>query len=155
MKTLNIITAFIVLGAGCQQNPPEANATSDLVVIEINNEDLDSKKIKMKFEELEREEKTSTIKVTHEEGTSVVSAMFIVRGCYEIAKHRNKRYFANIRHWRTDDGSWMYLVGFSDDGSVNPIDYFELEGSYAGSNAIHFLSVSNYGKIFDSTDVIR
>jgi hypothetical protein len=100
----------------------------------------------MTFEELTRDEKTSTVKVTRSSGTSVPSAMFVLRGCYDIALARNAPYFINLKEWEAEDGSWMYLVGFSNDSSVDVARHFKLSEPLAKTN--RFLAVKDYDLIF-------
>src|SRR5688572_21682577 len=53
---------------------------------EINEKNPGGKDLVMTFQELRRDEKTSTAKVTFVSGASVPSIMFIVRGFYDIAR---------------------------------------------------------------------
>jgi len=85
----------------------EAAEPVKLVQVECNQADL-----VMTGTELERAEKTSTIRFVHQKGGSVGSSLFILGVSLEIAEARKCEYFVNLKEWRADDGSWMIVGGF-------------------------------------------
>ena len=74
----------------------------------------------MTFDEVERHEKFSVVKVRHTSGASVPSIMFLTKGVYEMAKRRGVGYFTNLKEWTDAEGNWLYKIGFSNDGKVDP-----------------------------------
>lgn len=70
--------------------------------------------------------------------------MFVVHGMWEIARARNTAYFINLKEWTTDDGKWLYKVGFADSDQVDVKQYFGESPSEP-----KFLSVKDYANIFD------
>jgi hypothetical protein len=79
-----------------------------LVQVECNQADL-----VMRGSELERAEKTSTIRIVHKKGGSVGSSLFVMGVFLEIAEARKCDYFVNLKEWTDDDGSWHYVGGFT------------------------------------------
>jgi hypothetical protein len=102
----------------------------------------------MEFQELKRHSRTSLVKIIYKSGPSVPSAMFVVRGMYEIARERGSHYFIKLKEWKSDDGASMMLVGFCDDKNINPTAYFGLSEKLPASDEHAFLSVANYDLIF-------
>ncbi len=51
-----------------------------------------------------------------------------------------------LKEWEGEDGGWMYLIGFSNDRSVDVAGYFNLSEPLAKTNA--FQSVKDYDLIF-------
>jgi hypothetical protein len=148
MRTANL--TFLLIAAilcGCSPAQPHPGAEK-LYRQEINETNAEGKNLTMTFEELSRDEKTSTVKVTFKSGASVPSIMFIVRGCYDIANARHALYFANLKEWKADDGGWMYLVGFSSDKTVDPYQYFGLPASLPKTAVHDFMAVKDYDKVF-------
>src|ERR1035437_1745455 len=110
MRTANL--TFLLIAAilcGCSPAQPHPGAEK-LYRQEINETNAEGKNLTMTFEELSRDEKTSTVKVTFKSGASVPSIMFIVRGCYDIANARHALYFANLKEWKADDGDRKSVV---------------------------------------------
>ena len=101
----------------------------------------------MTFDEVRRDEKTSTATVKSVGGGSVGSAMFIVRGAYEIAKARGAAHFIKLKEWNAEDGKRMYLIGFASDKNVDPKIYFDLKEPLAADKRLLFLSVAAYERI--------
>ncbi len=96
----------------------------------------------MTFDEIERHAKYSIIKVKHTSGASVPSIMFVVKGCYQIAKIRKEQYFINLKEWIDADGNWLYKVGFTSDNTVDPKTFF---GNDIDLNKdLVFMSVEQY-----------
>jgi beta-lactamase regulating signal transducer with metallopeptidase domain len=111
-------------GAANPQPKGAINAEAALVRLEGKGKDADGKTVVlMRFEELQRDAATSTVRVTSigGGGGSVGSPMFIVRGACEIAKARGAAYFANLKEWDAEDGTGMYLIGFSKTQDIRPL----------------------------------
>ncbi|OGV36359.1 MAG: hypothetical protein A2X48_08975 [Lentisphaerae bacterium GWF2_49_21] len=120
-------------------------------LIKIDSADYGDPKSKMKLVELERNAKTSKIRLTYEKmGSSVGSSMFIVRAFYEIAKARGTEYFTNLKEWQEPDGSRIYIAGFTDtkDADIKKEfgEEFEYNNEY-GPKRI-FMSISQLKTIF-------
>jgi hypothetical protein len=108
----------------------------------------EGKDLIMTFDESERYERYSIVKVKHTSGASVPSIMFVVKGCYEIAKIRKSQHFINLKEWKDASGNWVYKIGFSSDETVDPRTYF---GTDIDSNKdLTFLSVKNYDLLWGS-----
>lgn len=104
--------------------------------------------LKMDFEEIERQEKTSLIKVTHTSGASVPSILFVVKGCYQIAKLRQAKYFILLKEWKDPDGNWMYRIGFTATQKVNAQRYFGKD--FDPNQELHFLSVKDFEVLWEN-----
>lgn len=88
--------------------------TNGVALIHLDSRDYNgSPNLVMKAMELERNAKTSKIKVVYEKGGSVGSSMFVAMAFCEIAKARGFRYFVNLKEWDGEDGSWMCTCGFT------------------------------------------
>jgi hypothetical protein len=138
--------SIAVLLVGCGTERRHSNPEPTLYRLEVNETNSEGKAMVMTFEELSRDEKTSTVKVTRESGKTVPSVMFVVRGCYDIALARKASYFTNLKEWEGEDGGWMYLIGFSNDRSVDVAKYFNLSAPLTKTNG--FQSVKDYDLIF-------
>jgi hypothetical protein len=114
----------------------------------VNQKDPDGKDIVMTFEELRRDEKTSTATVKTVGGGSVDSAMFVTRGAYDIAKARGAAWFINLKEWEAEGGARMYLIGFSQDKDINAKEYFGLKEPLPDDPKHRFSPVSAYERIF-------
>lgn len=99
----------------------------------------------MSFTELERQPRFSVIKVKYTSGSSVGSAMYVVKGCWEIATQRGMEYFINLKEWRDREGNGLMKIGFTNDPSVDPRSYF---GEYDPNKELKFLSVSDYAPLW-------
>ena len=115
----------------------------ELYVDEVE-ESTGAKPLKMRFEEIERAPKYSVVQVTHSSGASVPSVMFVVHGMWEIARARKSSYFINLKEWTTEDGKWLYKVGFADSDQLDVKEYFGETPSEP-----KFLPVKDYTNIFD------
>jgi hypothetical protein len=135
-----------VIWRGTQETP--ANAIK-LVRREVREKARDGRDIVMIFEELQRDEKTSIVTVKSAGGGSVGSAMFDVRGNYEIAKARGAACFINLKAWGGKDGAWMYLTGFAPNKDVDPVTYFDLKEPLPAEKRHQFLSVKDYAPLFN------
>jgi len=141
-----VIAAALFSGCAATQQHP-ANAPT-LYRREVNQKNPRGKDLVMTFEELRRDEKTSTVKVTFKSGASVPSIMFIVRGFYDIARARGARYFIKLKEWEDPSGGWMYLAGFSRDKNVEPQTYFGLTEPFPNDDEHGFMAVKDYDLVF-------
>jgi predicted Ser/Thr protein kinase len=135
-----------VIWRGTQETQPNA---IKLVRREVREKARDGRDIVMIFEELQRDEKTSIVTVKSIGGGSVGSAMFDVRGNYEIAKARGAACFINLKAWEGKDGAWMYLTGFAPNKDVDPTTYFDLKEPLPTEKRHQFLSVTDYAPHFN------
>ena len=147
-QAIFIVSLIAVLAAGCGTAGRHAGGGTTLYYSKVNVSNPDGKDFAMTFEESRRDARTSTVKVTHESGASVPSIMFVVRGCYDVARARNALYFINLKEWTAEDGGWMYLIGFADDDTVDPAQYFGLPESDSDGSSHVFMSVKNYDLLF-------
>lgn len=125
-----------------------AEAEEPLLRREVNEKNPGGKDLVMTFQEIRRDEKVSTVKTTMKSGASVPSSMFIIRGFYDIANARGATYFIKLKEWVEPDGARMYLVGFSDDKSVNPNEYFGLSEPLSKPGESQFLAVKDFDLMF-------
>ncbi len=125
--------------------------TNEVALIHLDSRDYNgSSNLVMKAMELERNAKTSKIKVVYEKGGSVGSSMFVAMAFYEIAKARGFRYFINLKEWEDQDGSWTYICGFTNKKRTDIKKEFGPEFSDlddAGEKK-HVMSVSVCDKVF-------
>src|SRR5262245_19567776 len=128
---------------------PTDAVAADLYRRDINQVNPGGKDLVMSFEEVRRDAKTSLVKVTYKSGASVASSMFIVRGCYEIARARGALYFIKLKEWEAEGGSRMYLVGFSTTKSISPTEYFGLTEPLPITTEHDFMSVQDFGRLFE------
>lgn len=136
-------------GAETQTSPgAKAAAVVKLVRREVKEKTPDGRDVAMTFVELRRDAKTSVATVKSVGGGSVRSAMFVVRGAYDIARARGAAYFINLKEWEGEDGAWMILIGFAPDKNVDPKTYFELKEPLPADKRLLFLSVAAYERIF-------
>lgn len=146
----NKATVGLLLGAmmacGCGSEGRHADKEPALHRLTVNQTNAVGKNLVITFEELRRDEQTSIVKVKRVSGTSVASALFVTRGCYDIAQARKAAYFITLKEWEGEDGGWMYLIGFSNDRSVDVAGYFNLSEPLAKTNG--FQSVKDYDLIF-------
>jgi hypothetical protein len=148
-----ILVAVFMLSACDKTKTQEVTSTitgvttaGELYHREVNEKNPGGKDIIMTFDELDRDDKTSTARVKFVSGASVPSIMFIVRGFYDIAQERKATYFINLKEWKDKDGAWMYLVGFSNEKNINIQEYFNLKEPL--SQEQQFMSVKDYDLIF-------
>jgi hypothetical protein len=109
---------------------------------EVNIKAKEGKDLIMTFDESERYERYSIVKVKRTSGASVPSIMFVVKGCYEIAKIRKAQYFINLKEWEDANGNWVYKIGFSSDNTVDPKAYFGDDIDL--KKELMFMSVKDY-----------
>jgi hypothetical protein len=115
----------------------------DLYIREVNEPDGPGKPLRMRFEEIERSPRYSVVQVTFTSGASVPSAMFIVRGMWEIARQRGLPFFIKLEEWKAPDRKWMYKVGYSDSDKVNVPAFFG-----ESPQEVRFMSVTQFERIF-------
>ena len=115
----------------------------ELWVDEVDIKSEDGKDLIMKFEEIERHANYSIVRVQYTSGASVPSVMFIVRGVYNIAKIRGKKYFVNLKEWHDPDGNWMYKEGFVDSKDINLFKMYG-DGIKKDIEEDAFMSVEEY-----------
>jgi hypothetical protein len=109
---------------------------------EVNIKVKEGKDLVMTFDEVERQDRVSIVKVKRTSGASVPSIMFVVKGCYQIAKSRKLPYFINLKEWTDTQGNWVYKIGFSSDKTVNPKTYFGPD--IDSKKDLLFMSVEDY-----------
>lgn len=135
--TLILVSLFFVWSASFVKG--ETGLYHDKVNIKAES---GGKDLIMTFDEVERHDKYSIVKVKRTSGASVPSIMFVVKGCYEIAKIRKEQYFINLKEWIDTDGNWVYKIGFASNNTVDPKTHFG-EDIDLGKN-LGFMSVKDY-----------
>ena len=100
----------------------------------------------MTFAEVERQPRYSIVKVRYVSGSSVGSAMYVVKGCWEIARQRGAEYFVNLQEWRDSEGNAILKIGFTNDKLVDPRTYFDTE--IDPTKELLFLSVTEYAPLW-------
>lgn len=126
---------------------PAIASSSDLYHESINHKAKEGKDLIMTFDEIERHEKYSIVRVKHTSGASVPSIMFVVKGCYKIAKLRGAKYFINLKEWSDGKDNWMYKIGYTSDKNNNPKEYFGAD--IDSSKKLEYTSVEDYAEIFE------
>ena len=121
---------------------PDMSVGADLYHEEVNIKAKEGKDLIMALDEVDRQEKFSIIRVKFTSGASVPSSMFVIKGCYEIAKIRGMKYFINLKEWADERGDWFYKIGFSEDNHIDPKVFFE--DDIDETKDLEFLSVENY-----------
>lgn len=115
---------------------------------EVNIKAKEGKDLVITFDEIERHDRYSVVSVKHTSGASVPSIMFVVKGCYEIAKIRKAQYFINLKEWEDTKGNWVYKIGFSSDNTVDPFTYFGAD--IDPKKELMFMSVKDYDLLWGS-----
>jgi len=100
----------------------------------------------MTFTEVERHPRYSIVKVKYVSGSSVGSAMYVVKGCWEIARQRGLEYFISLKEWRDTEGNAVFKIGFANDRTVDPHTYFETD--IDPNKELIFLSVKDYAPLW-------
>jgi len=106
----------------------------------------------MRIEEIERNAKTSKLRLTYKKmGSSVGSSMFIMQGFYEVAKSRGAKYFVNLKEWDDPEGGHLYIAGFTDKRRANIRKEFgdEYTARDESGQARIFMSVSELSRMFE------
>lgn len=127
-------------------------ATNPPALVEINSADWGDTNSLMRIVELERNDRTSKLKLTYRRmGTSVGSSMFIMRGFYEIAKARGAEYFINLKEWDDPEGGRLYVGGFTNRKDADPGREFgaEFARTHDLAPAGNFMSVSQLKLLFE------
>lgn len=106
------------------------------------------KDLVMMLKEVRLDAKTSEVKVTHTSGASVASSMFILRGCYDIAKAREAAFFIKLKETKAADGSTLLLLGFTNDDKVDPKTHFDLKEALPAKDEHEFMSVKEMEALF-------
>ena len=136
MKTLLSILIGLAIALNCTADEAKLYEAS------VNFKNKKGKDLVMSFKETERKKHTSHVSLTFESGSSVASSMFIAKGMYKIAKSRNMAYFVNLKEWKSEDGTRKYIVGFSNDKTLNIVTFF---GKDADTNKkLKFLSTEQF-----------
>lgn len=151
MKNIIITIVIFLLVNGCSKDtPPPAS------LVKIESRDYGDTKYNIIVEEVERNAKTSKVKLTYDKmGSSVGSSMFIARGFYEIAKARGFEYFTNLKEWDDPNGGRFYIGGFTNIPDPNIHDEFGREYSptiEAGIKRI-FMSVSQMDMLWNTENI--
>ena len=115
---------------------------------EVNIKAKEGKGLVMTFDEVERHDRYSVVRVKRTSGASVPSIMFVVKGCYKIAKIRKMQYFINLKEWEDTKRNWFYKVGFSSDNTVDPKTYFGAD--IDPKKELMFMSVEQYDLLWGS-----
>jgi hypothetical protein len=122
-------------------------------LLQINSKDYGETSLSMRFDEIERNEKTSLIRHTYQElGTAVASSMFFMRAFYEIAKARGAEYFIILKEWKDPQGRQMFMAGFTNTKDADLKKEFGDQYSYEdeyGQKRI-FIGVSQFKIIFEN-----
>ena len=112
---LYILISILIMGCNSVDN--------ELVIKNINKKNPQGKDLIIDFEEVQRNSKTSIVKIKFTSGMSVPSSMFIANGMYAIAKRRNKKYFITLKDWDEGDSSFT-KIGFSDSTNIDLIQTY-------------------------------
>jgi len=139
-KKLVILPLCILFISGCS-----SNTQKHVSLVQINSRDYGDNKHVMKIVEIERNPKTSKLKLTYEKmGSSVESSMFIMRGFYEVAKARGAEYFINLKEWNDPNEGRIFIAGFTNTKNTNIHDefgkQFSLKNDYGQARG--YMSVS-------------
>lgn len=143
MRTSFSLVSVIIFGLSAM-----TKAAEPLHHREVTQKNPGGKDLIITLTEVRREDKTSTVKVSFKSGASVASSMFVARGLYDIANLRKMAYFVKLSEWEAKDGSWMYVVGFSNDKTVDPSKFFQLDEKLPKSDKLEFMSVEEFDLIF-------
>src|ERR1017187_7175490 len=93
---------------------PLTAATNSASLVQVDTKDYGYTNVAIRVVELERNPKTSKIRVTiTQRGSSVGGSMFIMRACSEIAKARGTEYFIVLGGEDNHQGGTLMIVGFT------------------------------------------
>lgn len=152
MKVLTVVLIFLgVVFGGLNLGASDKQPT----LIELRSEDFGDDRFLMAIKELERNPKTSKLRLTYKEmASSVGSSMLIVRGFYEVAKARGAEYFVNLREWTDAEGRRIYIVGFTDDAKADLKKSFGEEFDYENEHGQKrdLVSVSQFEAVFEQNN---
>lgn len=145
-----IILGFAVVSS---HGGTDSNAVT---LVQIDSKDFGDTNSLFKIVEFERNTNISKLRLTknimaHQKMGSVGSSMFIMRGLYEIAKARGAEYFINLKEWDEKDGSWIYIVGFTNAQDADLKNEFGTEYDYKDEYGQKrgYMSVSKLKKFFE------
>ena len=150
MKKSVIIIVILVIFLfvnGCSKDTP-----NPVSLVKIESKDYGDTEYNIVIEEIERNGKTSKVKLTYDEmGSSVGSSMFIMKGFHEIAKARGDEYFTNLKEWAAPDGGRFYVGGFTNNPDPNIQEEFGFEYSPTIEGEVKriFMSVSQLDKFWN------
>jgi membrane-associated protease RseP (regulator of RpoE activity) len=128
-------------------------ATTPVALVRIDSKDFGDTNSLIQIEELERDAKTSKLRMTHQKmGSSVGSSMFIMRGFYEVAKSRGAEYFINLKEWDDKEGGRIYIAGFTNTKDADLKQEFGAEYDYSNEYGQKrgYMSVSQCKGIFET-----
>lgn len=140
-KLISIFTCLLLLFT------PAIITASDLYHEKVDHKSKEGKDLIMIFDELERNEKFSIVRVKFTSGASVPSIMFMVKGCYKIAKLRNEQFFINLKEWTDSQGNWLYKIGYTSDKNNDPRKYFG--NDIDNSKNLEYMSIEEFALIFE------
>jgi hypothetical protein len=121
----------------------------ELYRAEVRERHFGGKPLILEFEEQSRDERTSTARVTFKSGASMPSVLFVVKCFVEIGKKRNAAYLVILKEWKSENGDWMYRVGFSEDREINPSVYFGVPVASATQGQPQFLSIADLDRVLN------
>jgi hypothetical protein len=107
------------VGSGSSGAPETPKVEDGLYSAQVNEKVAGGKDLIMRFDEVERRGDASVVRVRRESGASVPSAMFIAKGCYEMARRRGAKYFVNLKEWPDAKGDRMYIIAFTSSKNVD------------------------------------
>ena len=146
--------AICLLSAGCHTSAPQDRASESRLpetvikppsLVQIDSRDYGDTHCMYRIVELERNAKTSRLKLTYEKiGSACAGRMFTMRACYEIAKARGAEYLTNLKEWDDPEGGHIFIIGFTNtkDADIHTEfgDDFTVKNTYGQSRI--FMSVS-------------
>jgi hypothetical protein len=101
--------AAIALLVALQLGDALAQATNELYRLEIKEAGKKGQKLEMSFREVERQEDSSVVDITHISGNGADSTVAILKGMCGLARVRGQKYF---QYSAEAPGSDRYLVSF-------------------------------------------
>ena len=154
MRSFIAILVVALLAGGCA-NKTRSNLKSpakSASLFEYNSSDFGDTHYLIRIVELERNVKTSKLKLTCETWLPPTAGiMWTMRGIFEIAKVRGFEYFINLKEWDDDDGGHFYIIGFTN--KVGPNIHDEFGDEFTLTNEYRqprgFFSVSDCRSIFE------
>jgi hypothetical protein len=103
----------------------------------------------VRVDEVAREGNVSRLHVVPRQGGPTATSLFVTEAMYRIAKARGAACFIPLRKTEAKDGSWDFLVGFSDDKDADLHALFGPAGDEAAAHHAAFLSVAQFALLFD------
>lgn len=139
-----IVTVLIACHAGAE--------TNSTILVQVDASSFGDTSSLMKIVELERNAKTSKLRLTYKKlGSAVGSSMFIMRGFYEVAKARGTEYFVNLKEWSEEQGSRIFIAGFTNNKDADIKKEFGEEFSSESDHGQKrlLLSTSQFKMVFE------